>query len=87
MATIGEVITLLKAAVPDIPEESPLDGSSDTLKAGDEGAEVTGVVTTFLATAEVIEKLPHYAQTLSLRTNRPFITTTTHPKRFLETRC
>lgn len=56
MATVGEVITLLKAAVLNMPEEGFLDGSSDTLKAGDEEAEVTGIVTTFLATAEVIEK-------------------------------
>ena len=54
--TVGEVVALLKAAVPDMPQGGFLDGSSDTLKAGSEGAEVTGIVTTFLATAEVIEK-------------------------------
>ena len=54
--TVGEVIKLLKAAVPKMPEQGFLDGSNDTLKVGDEGTEVTGIVTTFLATAEVIEK-------------------------------
>ena len=54
--TVGEVITLLKAAVPNMPQEGPLDGSNDTLKIGHEDTEVTGIVTTFLATAEVIEK-------------------------------
>ena len=47
---------MLKNAVPNMPEEGPLDGSNDTLKVGNESAEVTGIVTTFLATAEVIEK-------------------------------
>ena len=54
--TVGDIITLLKAAVPDMPAEGFLDGSNDTLKAGNGETEVTGVVTTFLATAEVIEK-------------------------------
>lgn len=54
--TVGEVIATLKAAVPDMPEHGPLDGSNDTLKAGSEETEVTGIVTTFLATAEVVEK-------------------------------
>ena len=54
--TVGDVIAVLKAAVPNMPERGPLDGSNDTLKVGDERAEVTGIVTTFLATAEVIEK-------------------------------
>ena len=53
--TVGEIIALLKAAVPEMPE-GPLDGSSDTLKVGHEETQVTGTVTTFLATAEVIEK-------------------------------
>lgn len=47
---------MLKAAVPDMPEQGPLDGSNDTLKVGRAETEVTGVVTTFLATAEVIER-------------------------------
>ena len=54
--TVGDVIAVLKAAVPDMPKEGPLDGSNDTLKVGDEKSEITGIVTTFLATAEVIEK-------------------------------
>ena len=54
--TVGEVIALLKAEVPDMPQEGFLDGSSDTLKVGHAEAEVTGIVTTFLATAAVIEK-------------------------------
>ena len=37
-------------------EQGFLDGSNDTLKVGDENAKVTGIITTFLATAEVIEK-------------------------------
>ena len=53
--TVGEVIALLKAAVPEMPG-GPLDGSSDTLKVGCEETQITGIVTTFLATAEVIEK-------------------------------
>ena len=54
--TVGEVVAVLKAAVPNMPEQGPLDGSNDTLKVGDEEVEVTGVVTTFLATAEVVER-------------------------------
>ena len=54
--TIGEVVAVLKAAVPDMPEQGPLDGSNDTLKVGSKDTKVTGIVTTFLATAEVIEK-------------------------------
>lgn len=54
--TVSEVIALIKAAVPDMPKQGPLNGANDTLKAGHEGTEVTGIVTTFLATAEVIEK-------------------------------
>ncbi len=54
--TVGDVIALLKAAVSGMPKEGPLDGSNDTLKVGDESAEVTGIVITFLATAEVIER-------------------------------
>ena len=41
-----------------------MDGSSDTLKAGNEDTEVTGVVTTFLATAEVIEKTAAFGANL-----------------------
>ena len=54
--TVGDVIAVLKAAVQNMPERGPLDGSNDTLKVGNERAEVTGIVATFLATAEVIEK-------------------------------
>lgn len=53
---VGEVIQVLKAAVPNMPEQGPLSGSNDTLKAGREETEVTGIVTTFLATAGVIER-------------------------------
>ena len=54
--TVGKVIEVLKAAVPNMPTQGPLNGSNDTLKAGKEETEVTGIITTFLATAEVIEK-------------------------------
>ena len=63
--TVGEVITLLKEAVPEMPESGPLDGSNDTLKVGDPSVEVMGIVTTFLATAEVTER------TAELGTNLP----------------
>ena len=64
--TVAEVVTLLKAAVPDMPQAGFLGGSSDTLKAGNENTEVTGIVTTFLATAEVIEKTAELGANLIL---------------------
>jgi hypothetical protein len=47
--TVGDVIQVLKAAVPKMPKQGPLSGANDTLKAGDQEAKVTGIVTTFLA--------------------------------------
>ncbi len=49
--TIQEVIDLIIDAIPGAPQE----GSVDTVKAGDPSQSVTGIVTTFLATAKVIQ--------------------------------
>lgn len=49
--TIQDVIDLIIAAVPGAPQE----GSVDTVKSGDPSQPVTGIVTTFLATFQVIE--------------------------------
>ena len=49
--TIQEVIDLIIDAIPGAPQE----GSVDTVKAGDPSQLVTGIVTTFLATAKVIQ--------------------------------
>lgn len=50
--TIQEVIDTILAAIP----EAPLEETVDTIKMGNPAQEVTGIVTTFLATTEVIEK-------------------------------
>ncbi len=49
--TIQNVIDLIIDAIPGAPQE----GSVDTVKAGDPSQLVTGIVTTFLATAKVIQ--------------------------------
>ena len=50
--TIQDVIDIIIAAIPG----APLEGTIDTIKTGDPSQVVTGIVTTFLATTEVIEK-------------------------------
>ncbi len=50
--TIQDVINTIIATVP----EAPLEDTLDTIKTGDPSQTVKGIVTTFLATSEVIEK-------------------------------
>jgi len=50
--TIQDVIDIIIEAVPGAPRE----GSVDTFKLGDPSQKVTGIVSTFLATCEVIER-------------------------------
>lgn len=50
-STIQEVIDLIVKAC-----GNPIEDTVDTVKSGDPSQEVTGIVTTFLATAEVIQK-------------------------------
>ncbi len=50
--TIQDVIDMIIAAIPG----APLEGTIDTTKTGDPSQVVKGIVTTFLATTEVIEK-------------------------------
>lgn len=49
--TIQDVIDIIIAAIPG----APLEGTIDTIKTGDPSQVVKGIVTTFLATTEVIE--------------------------------
>lgn len=50
--TIQEVIEKIIADIPG----APLEGSVDVFKAGEPGQKVTGIVTTFLATLQVLQK-------------------------------
>jgi putative NIF3 family GTP cyclohydrolase 1 type 2 len=51
-ATIEEIVNKILAAVPG----APLENTVDTFKSGDPSQEVTGIVTTFLASYEVIQR-------------------------------
>ena len=64
--TVREVIALLKAAVPEMPKDGMLDGSSDHLAFGNPDTKVNGVVTTFSATAEVVERAAELGANLIL---------------------
>lgn len=55
MATQPTVRDVIEAALASVPG-APFPDTVDTLKAGDPARPVTGIVTTFLATAEVIER-------------------------------
>ncbi len=54
--TIQDVINIITATVPEAPLEDILGATRDTIKVGDASQTVKGIVTTFLATSEVIEK-------------------------------
>lgn len=54
--TIQDVINTIIATVPEAPLEDTLGTTRDTIKVGDASQAVKGIVTTFLATSEVIEK-------------------------------
>ena len=54
--TIQDVINIITATVPEAPLEDILGATRDTIKVGDASQTVKGIVTTFIATSEVIEK-------------------------------